>query len=60
MSKSIRPETTTFLAILGITVVVWVLRGFGLLTFLPGGIIWLLIFLTVGAGIYSVFQGMRR
>jgi hypothetical protein len=31
---------------LGLTVLVWVLRGIGLLTFLPGSILWFLILAT--------------
>ena len=32
-----------FGAILGITLLVWILRGFGVLGFMPGLVIWLLI-----------------
>ncbi len=60
MGKSIRPETSIFLAILAITIAVWVLRGIGLLTFIPGGIIWLLILLSVGSGVVNVLLRMRR
>ncbi|HEY9696339.1 MAG TPA: hypothetical protein V6D10_03700 [Trichocoleus sp.] len=60
MSKSIRPETSVFLSLLILTIVVWVMRGFGILTFIPGGIIWLLIVLTVGAAVVSGLMGTRR
>jgi hypothetical protein len=45
-----------FSLILGITLVVWVLRGMAILSFLPGGIIWVLILFCVIAGILSYLQ----
>ncbi|NJL35683.1 MAG: hypothetical protein HC833_14120 [Leptolyngbyaceae cyanobacterium RM1_406_9] len=60
MSRAIRPETAVFLSFLGITLVVWVLRGVGLLTFLPGLVIWLLILLSVGAGVFDFIQRTKR
>lgn len=60
MSKQLRPDITIFLTILFITVLVWVLRGFGILTFLPGLVIWVLLLLTIGAGVFSGIQGTRR
>jgi hypothetical protein len=45
--------------VLGTTVLVWVLRGFGVLTFIPGGAIWMLIFLSVATGIASRVFGPR-
>jgi hypothetical protein len=58
--KRIRPDLTLFLTILFITVLVWVLRGLGILTFLPGMVIWILLLLTIGAGVFSGIQGTRR
>ncbi len=60
MKRRLRPATTVFLTVFCITLAVWVLRGFGLLTFLPGGFLWALIFATVGAGVFSGIQGTRR
>jgi hypothetical protein len=60
MSRSIQPTTTIFLALLSVTAVIWVLRGFSLLTFLPGGLLWALIFLTAGVGVVSGLQWTRR
>ncbi|TAE08591.1 MAG: hypothetical protein EAZ90_29370 [Oscillatoriales cyanobacterium] len=48
-----RLSTRIFWTVLGITLLVWILRGVGLLTFLPGGVIWILIFLSFVAGILS-------
>ncbi|MES1021748.1 hypothetical protein ABN584_02440 [Gloeocapsa sp. BRSZ] len=45
-----------FVIFAGITILVWVLRGLGILTFLPGGILWILILLSVITGIWSRFQ----
>lgn len=60
MVKSLRPTTQIFLLTLGLTILVWVLRGFGILTFLPGGVIWLLILLSVGTGVVNGLMGTRR
>lgn len=60
MGIRLRPDTTAFLTILFITVLVWILRGLGLLTFLPGIVIWVLLLLTIGAGVFSGIQGTRR
>lgn len=60
MGKRLKPETTVFLTILFITVLVWVLRGLGILTFLPGIVIWVLVLLTIGAGVFGGIQGTRR
>jgi len=53
-----RLSTRIFLTVFGITLLVWILRGVGLLTFLPGGVIWVLIFLSFVTGILSTL--LRR
>lgn len=57
MSRSSNSETLIlsylFGIVLGLTVVIWMLRGFGVLTFLPGWVIWVLIFLSIATGILS-------
>lgn len=60
MPKSMRPTTQLFLITLAVTVVVWVFRGLGILTFLPGGVIWLLIVLSIGTGVVNGLMGTRR
>ncbi len=45
---------------LAVTVFVYVLRGLGILTFIPGGVLWLLILLTIGTGIVYGIQKTRR
>ncbi|MEH1831338.1 MAG: hypothetical protein V7L29_04480 [Nostoc sp.] len=42
--------------LLGISVAIWVLRGFGILTFIPGGIIWLLLLGAIAIAIISYAQ----
>lgn len=45
-----------FFILAGITILIWVLRGLGILTFIPGGILWILILLSVITGIWSRLQ----
>ncbi|MGL4622687.1 hypothetical protein [Chroococcidiopsis sp.] len=37
-------------------IAIWVLRGLGIITFLPGGIIWILLLVAIAAGVFSRFQ----
>ena len=49
-----------FSSVLGITIALYLLRGFGILTFLPGGVYLLLIVLTIATGIlYGVLKTLR-
>ncbi|WP_165390125.1 hypothetical protein [Leptolyngbya iicbica] len=48
-----------FLALLGTTLLIWVLRGITILSFIPGIILWLLLLLTIGAGVITSLQRMR-
>ncbi|NET59618.1 MAG: hypothetical protein F6K47_26755 [Symploca sp. SIO2E6] len=50
----------TFAITLAITIVVYVLRGFGILTFIPGGLIWIGILLSIGTGLVYGIQKTRR
>jgi len=45
---------------LGLTILVYVLRGFAVLAMIPGGVIWALILLSIGTGILAALQTMRR
>ncbi|MDY6938299.1 MAG: hypothetical protein SWY16_11585 [Cyanobacteriota bacterium] len=49
-----------FGVILGMTLLVWILRGFGVLGFMPGLVIWLLIFMSIGSGAIATYQSSRR
>jgi len=48
-----------FLALLGFTLLVWILRGLTILSFIPGIVLWLLLLLTIGAGVITSLQRMR-
>jgi hypothetical protein len=57
------PETlisSIFASVVGLTVAVYLLRGFGILTFIPGGVIWILILLSIATGIAYGVQRTRR
>jgi hypothetical protein len=51
-----RTLTQIFGILLGIGLAVWVLRGFGILTFIPGGVIKLLLLGAIAMGIISYVQ----
>ncbi|MFQ4135714.1 hypothetical protein PGN35_005285 [Nodosilinea sp. PGN35] len=51
--------TKLFLTALGLTAILWVLRGLSLLAFLPGLAIWLMILVCFGLGIASSLQRIR-
>ncbi|MBE9140036.1 hypothetical protein IQ254_23035 [Nodosilinea sp. LEGE 07088] len=55
----LQPLTKLFLAALGLTAIMWILRGLSLLAFVPGLLIWLLILLCFGLGIASSLQRIR-
>ncbi|MDF0552738.1 hypothetical protein [Kamptonema sp. UHCC 0994] len=60
MTNSRKLRTPSFARIFGIilsiTLIIWLLRGFGILTFIPGGVLWLLLLLSIGTGIISTLQ----
>jgi hypothetical protein len=45
-----------FSLMVAITLIVWILRGMAILSFIPGGIIWVLILFCVITGILSYLQ----
>lgn len=63
MSRGSTGKTTAFTylfgMVLGITILVWILRGVKILSFIPGGVIWVLFLLSVGIGIIN-WQLQRR
>ena len=59
MSNRLRPITQLLLATMAMTAIVWVLRGTGLLAFLPGIIIWLLILACFAIALFSSIQSTR-
>jgi hypothetical protein len=56
MARSIKASTKAFLIVLAITIGVWVLRGFGILTFLPGWVLLLLMLLSVATAILTAVR----
>ena len=58
MSRSaISKITTKILAIiLSSAIAVWLLRGFGILTFIPGGLILFLLLSAIAVGILNLWQ----
>lgn len=45
-----------FMILLPSAIAIWVLRGLGILTFIPGGMIWVLLLVAIAAGVFSRFQ----
>ncbi|NEO28083.1 MAG: hypothetical protein F6K03_14685 [Kamptonema sp. SIO4C4] len=63
MSSSPQSETLStylFFIVLGLTILVYLLRGLAVLSFLPGGVIWILILLSIGTGIFYLVEKSRR
>ncbi|MBW4581712.1 MAG: hypothetical protein KME42_19245 [Tildeniella nuda ZEHNDER 1965/U140] len=56
MGRSLKPSMVAFLAVLAMTVLVWVLRGIGLLTFIPGWVLWVLILLSILTAILTTVR----
>lgn len=56
MARSLKPTTKAFLITLLITLLVWVLRGIALLTFIPGWVLWVLILLCVAMAVLSAVR----
>ncbi|MGE5658726.1 MAG: hypothetical protein ACM37W_19165 [Actinomycetota bacterium] len=50
------PLYLIFGILLGLTLLVWLLRGLGVLTFIRGGAIWVLLFISIAVGAIGTFQ----
>lgn len=59
MTRRFRPTTLALLVLAGLTTVIWLLRGFSVLTFVPGGILHLLVVLTCAIAIFNFLQWTR-
>jgi hypothetical protein len=55
-SKLSRTLTQLFGLFLGIAIAIWILRGLGILTFIPGGIILLLFAIAIAIAILNHLQ----
>jgi hypothetical protein len=51
--------TSLFYFFLTLTVFVYVLRGFALLSMMPGGILWVLLLLTIAIGVLAILLNTR-
>ncbi|AFY64786.1 hypothetical protein GEI7407_0282 [Geitlerinema sp. PCC 7407] len=60
MTVKLRPTTIVFLIALSSTLIVWVLRGIKLLSFMPGAVLWILILFSVITGILAGIDRTRR
>lgn len=47
MNKPANSRVVVFFGVIGLTALVWLLRGVGLLAFIPGFVLWALILLTL-------------
>jgi len=60
MTNSERIPTYLFASVLGLTVMIYLLRGMGALGFIPGGTLWVLMLLSIATGIAYGVQKTRR
>ncbi|MGK7888865.1 MAG: hypothetical protein AB4042_05980 [Leptolyngbyaceae cyanobacterium] len=60
MGKQSKIGQTLFWFLLGLTVLVWILRGMGWLTGMSGGFIWMLILATMSVGTVNTLLQTRR
>ncbi|WP_448562124.1 hypothetical protein [Trichothermofontia sp.] len=56
---TISPTMRVFWGICILTLLVWILRGVRVLALLPSSVIWVLLLLTIGAGIVAIFQSAQ-
>jgi hypothetical protein len=54
MRRTLKSSTVAFIVVLGMTLFVWMLRGFAVLSFIPGSVLWVLLLLCVVTAIVSV------
>ncbi|QZZ21169.1 hypothetical protein J5X98_01285 [Leptothermofonsia sichuanensis E412] len=56
MARALKSSTKAFLTVLMMTLAVWILRGIGILTFIPGWVLWALILLCVATAVVSAVR----
>ncbi|MCL6433253.1 MAG: hypothetical protein K6T90_03400 [Leptolyngbyaceae cyanobacterium HOT.MB2.61] len=56
MIRTLKPSTKAFLFTVLMTGLVWFLRGIGVLTFIPGWVLWVLILLSIATAVLSVVR----
>ena len=57
--KRLSIPTQVFLGLLTLTLLVWILRGLTVLAFLPSIVLWILLLLTIGSGVFTSLQRIR-
>jgi len=60
MPSSEKMPIYIFTSLLGLTMMIYLLRGLGVLGFMPGGTLWILILLSIASGIIYGVQKTRR
>jgi hypothetical protein len=60
MTSSEKIPVYIFASVLGLTIAIYLLRGMGVLGFIPGGTLWVLILLSISSGIAYGIQKTRR
>ncbi|NMG58491.1 hypothetical protein E1H12_08110 [Geitlerinema sp. P-1104] len=50
----------SFVAMVVLTLIIWVLRGLTVLSFLPGLVLWLGLLLSIALGLLSAWQSSKR
>lgn len=60
MTSSEKFPVYIFASVLGLTIAIYLLRGMGVLGFIPGGTLWVLILLSIASGIAYGIQKTRR
>jgi hypothetical protein len=59
MRQPINQRVAAFWGIVGALLVLWVMRGFRLLGFVPSSVIWLLLLVAIGLAIYNLLHYTR-
>ena len=55
----LKPGTQLLFMLIGFTFAVWVLRGFTILSWMPGMVLWLLILACIGVFVFNSLQSIR-
>ncbi len=60
MTNSEKTPAYIFASVVGLTTMLYLLRGMGVLGFMPGGTLWILILLSIASGIaYGIYKTRR-
>lgn len=59
MTRRLRFGSRLLLSLIGLTLLVWILRGLRILTFIPGLAIWILLLSCCAVAMVNSFQATR-